>query len=62
MHDAIGLGTTTQQQQFFRQKFCKGPSKTFDETTSRRLKHGSDNEVNGVATLCGKILPAFKSG
>ena len=62
IHDTIGLGTLKRQQEIFREKLCRGPSRVFDDEVSKRLKHGIDNEINGIATLVGKIAPVFFPG
>jgi hypothetical protein len=59
LNAALGLDTLKKQQEHF--DFVKyGKLKPEPNSDAQeRMKHGTDNEINAVATLVTKILPVF---
>ena len=55
---AIGLDTLKRQQEHFdRVMFGKEPQ--VSEKTAQFMKHGTENEINALATLVGKVVPSL---
>ena len=59
MNAAVGLGSLKEQKDHFRRVFITKENKKFNEEEKKRLQHGKDHEIDAVATLVGKILPAY---
>ena len=59
MYAAIGLDTLSKQKEHYYTYVCERSSPSPDSLLSQRLKHGSENEVNIIATLISTIMPAF---
>ena len=61
IHRALGLSTLKEQQLHFDQ--VKDGKETYStsvgEHIMRAMEHGSCNEINGVGTLVGKVLPVY---
>ncbi|KAK7507914.1 hypothetical protein BaRGS_00000879 [Batillaria attramentaria] len=58
-HKAAGLAGLKCMLEHFEQKFHGKEARPFDTETERRMQHGSDNEINAIATLVAKVLPVF---
>ena len=58
LHSAIGFRELTEQKMHF-SKFMEGHEMSVTPETERRLQHGVKHEINAVATLIGRFLPAF---
>ena len=56
LHHSIGLGLLKQQQRHFDEVIMK---KLPTLTQSSAMTHGITNEINGCATIVGKILPSL---
>ena len=57
LHHALGLGTLRQQQDHY-DKVILGKKMT-EKIVTKQMEHGKNNEINAVATICGKILPTL---
>ncbi|VDI01697.1 Hypothetical predicted protein [Mytilus galloprovincialis] len=58
IYRALGFDGLKNQKAHFDKVFNK-KTEPFDDETLKRLKHGSDNEINAIATLVTKIMPVF---
>ena len=59
LHKAIGLDTLARQKEHHYTNVCGRSPPMPDPLLTQRLKHGSDNEVNIIATLVSTIMPAY---
>ena len=59
LYKAIGLDTLQHQKEHHYTYVCGRSEPVPDSLLSKRLKHGTENEVNIIATLVSKIMPAF---
>ena len=59
LNAVIGLDTLARQKQHHYEFVCGHGRCMTDPHVQQRLKHGSDNEVNIIATLVSLIMPAF---
>ncbi|XP_053397710.1 uncharacterized protein LOC128556471 [Mercenaria mercenaria] len=59
LHNALGLRTLSIQKQHFDTHILSKEGPELPEAVQVRLKHGTENEPNAVATLVGKFLPVF---
>ena len=60
LYNAIGLRTTTDHRKHYKQ-FILGQESVFTDDVRAKMQHGTDHEVDGVATILGRILPSFFS-
>lgn len=58
-YTALGCDTLKKQQEHFDKVIYNIKGKDIDEDTQRRMAHGSENEINAMATLAAKVLPAY---
>ena len=58
LHSAIGLRGVKEQKQHY-EHFIDKKEHTFSKSVQERLQHGTDNEINAVATLVGRFLPIY---
>ena len=59
LNSALGLDTLTKQREHHQTFICGRSPHPPDKELAKRFKHGTDNEVNVVATLVGYIMPGF---
>ena len=59
LHKAIGLDMLQRQKEHHYTYVCGRSEPVPDTLLAKRLKHGTENEVNVVGTLVSKIMPAF---
>ena len=57
--NALGLHTKKLQDQHFNQFVYKIPPSQFPSDVQQRIKYGSENEVNALATFSGIFMPAL---
>ncbi|XP_033730517.1 uncharacterized protein LOC117319918 [Pecten maximus] len=55
--DALGLGGLKKQKQHFEYVFKSVPKPSPSPEVASFMKHGSDNEINTIATLVSKVMP-----
>lgn len=60
-HKALGLDTLKKQQQFMKSGAVgfQQQQQHLSTDVQKAMQHGCDNEVNAIATLSSKVLPAF---
>jgi hypothetical protein len=58
-HNAIGLRGKPELQQHFTHYVNKLPMPANPPEVQKRMDHGSQNEINGIATLVSTIMPAL---
>ncbi|KAK7092212.1 hypothetical protein V1264_008000 [Littorina saxatilis] len=58
-HRSLGLNSFKDQVAYYDEKFLKKEPPVFSDLLKKQLEHGQRNELNAVATLVGKIFPAF---
>ncbi|MEW8546432.1 MAG: YqaJ viral recombinase family protein, partial [Candidatus Thiodiazotropha sp.] len=56
---ATGLDGLKNQREHFENVCCGSNQKQVSETVQRAMEYGTDNEINGIATLVGKVLPVI---
>ena len=59
VNKAIGLEGLKKQKEFILQKSGKMEPPSISEDLQRKFDHGTENEINAVATLVSTVLPAF---
>jgi hypothetical protein len=59
IYQSIGLDGLKRQRQHFDKVVCGIPEPEPSIDQKRAMEHGTDNEINGVATLVGRILPVI---
>ena len=59
LYRAIGLDTLQRQKEHHYIFICRLSEGPHDAELVKRLKHGTENEVNIISTLVSKIMPAF---
>ena len=59
MNSALGLDTLNRQKQHHYEFVCGHGKYISDPLLKKRLQHGSENEVNIIATLMSLILPSY---
>ncbi len=59
LYKALGLDTLKQQRKHFERVINKSEPKPADPKLQHILQYGTDNEINAVATLVGKVLPSM---
>ncbi|OWF49631.1 hypothetical protein KP79_PYT22905 [Mizuhopecten yessoensis] len=57
--DALGFSSLKKQREHFEYVFESKEKPEFSTEVRKLMKHGSDNEINAVATLVSKVLPDF---
>ena len=57
IYRALGLDTLKAQKEHFDSVICGVPEKQPSEEQLKNMKYGTDNEINAVATVTGRILP-----
>ncbi|VDI45652.1 Hypothetical predicted protein [Mytilus galloprovincialis] len=58
-HQALGLSGLKKLQEHFEYVFHQKDRPDFSEDAQKRMKYGTDNEINAIGTLVSKILPIF---
>ncbi|XP_060581747.1 uncharacterized protein LOC132738297 [Ruditapes philippinarum] len=59
IYQSIGLDGLKRQRQHFDKVVCGIPEPEPSIEQKRAMEHGTNNEINGVATLVGRILPVI---
>ena len=60
LFNGLGLRTTTEHRKHFKE-FILHEERHFSEDVRKRMEHGTEHEIDGVATLLGCIIPCFFS-
>ena len=60
IYKAIGLDGLKNQREHFENVCCGIDKKRPSESVQKALDYGTENEINGIATLVGKILPVLQ--
>ena len=59
IYKALGLDTLKAQREHFDNVVCGIPEKQPSEEQMKNMKYGTENEINAVATVVGRILPVM---
>ncbi|KAH3882766.1 hypothetical protein DPMN_006711 [Dreissena polymorpha] len=62
LYGAIGCDGLAKQKEHFEKIICGIPEKEHSLEVKAAMKWGTDNEINAVSTIVGKILPVFEAG
>ncbi|CAG2221722.1 unnamed protein product [Mytilus edulis] len=57
IYKALGMDTLKKQKEYFDHVICGVPEKSASATQLSNMKYGTENEVNGIATLVSRIMP-----
>ncbi|XP_053383231.1 uncharacterized protein LOC123562931 [Mercenaria mercenaria] len=60
LNKALGLGSLKQQLEHFDKVFFKKEPKQVSSDVQLKMKYGSEQEINAIATLVSKVLPVFE--
>lgn len=57
--EAVGLDGLKKLQHFFDGKMCSEKAQEPSDIVMNAMRYGTENEINAVATFCGKVLPVI---